>query len=146
MRPAPGTRDDYRHFHRHSTRWGDNDSYGHLNNVVHMMLIDSTVNAWLIEKGLLQPLHGTLIGLVVENGCRYHTELSYPQEVIAGLRVAHIGRSAVRYEVALFGVADDRAAAEGFRRMSMLMWCHAVRVHFLTGLGWLSQRLSRRDF
>lgn len=114
MRPAPGTRDDYRHFHRHSTRWGDNDSYGHLNNVVHMMLIDSTVNAWLIEKGLLQPLHGTLIGLVVENGCRYHTELSYPQEVIAGLRVAHIGRSAVRYEVALFGVADDRAAAEGF--------------------------------
>lgn len=114
MRAAPGTRADYVHFHQHSTRWGDNDSYGHLNNAVHLMIIDSTVNAWLIGRGLLRPLHSAAIGLVVENGCRYHAELAYPQDLTAGLRVAHIGRSSVRYEVGLFGAADDRAAAEGF--------------------------------
>lgn len=114
MRHAPGTRDDYVHFRQHSTRWGDNDSYGHLNNVVHLMLIDSAVNAWLIEKGLLLPRQSAVIGLVVENGCRYHSELAYPQDVAAGLRVSHLGKSSVRYEVGLFGSADHRAAAEGF--------------------------------
>jgi acyl-CoA thioester hydrolase len=114
MRDDPAKRSGYRHFTRHSTRWGDNDAYGHLNNVVHYALFDSTVNSWLIEQGLLDPRSSEIIGLVVETGCRYHSELSYPAPVDAGLRVARIGRSSVRYELGLFAEQSDTAAAEGF--------------------------------
>lgn len=114
MRAPPGSRADYAHFSQHTTRWMDNDTYGHLNNVVHYMVFDATVNSWLIEQGLLEPRNSEAIGLVVESGCRYHGQMSYPQIVTAGLRVASIGSSSVTYEIGLFPDSSDVAAAEGF--------------------------------
>lgn len=113
-RPAPGSRADYAAFSTHATRWRDNDVYGHLNNVVHYELFDAAVNGWLIGQGLLDPLGGAQIGLVVETGCRYHAELGFPEPVTAGIRVAKLGTSSVRYEIGLFGGDADTAAAEGF--------------------------------
>lgn len=92
----------------------DNDVYGHVNNVVHYSLFDTAVNGWLVEAGLLDPHGGAIIGLVVETGCRYARPIAFPQAVEAGLRVATIGRSSVRYELGLFSEGRDDAAAEGF--------------------------------
>lgn len=114
MRAPPGSRGDYVHFRRHTTRWNDNDVYGHLNNVVHYLLFDSTVNNWLISNRLLDTKNGSSIGLVAETGCRYHGEMSYPQDITAALRVAKLGTSSVRYELGLFPDDADVAAAEGF--------------------------------
>jgi len=114
MRAPPGLRGDYVHFQTHSTRWSDNDAYGHLNNVVHYMLFDSTVNGWLIANGLLDPGRSAAIALVAETGCRYHGEMRYPQPITAGLRVERLGTASVRYRIGLFPGDADRAAAEGF--------------------------------
>jgi acyl-CoA thioester hydrolase len=113
-RPAPSARSAYRVFRTITTRWLDNDIYGHMNNVVHYSLFDSAVNAWLIENGILDIHGGERIGMVVETGCRYFAELAYPDMVSAGLRVARIGTSSVRYEIGLFRNQSDEAAAEGF--------------------------------
>ena len=113
-RPAPGCRADYVAFCSHSTRWNDNDVYGHMNNVVHYALFDSTVNQWLIGAGVLDPRQGAQIGLVAETGCRYHGEMGFPDTITAGLRVARLGSSSVRYEIGLFRNDDDRSSAEGF--------------------------------
>jgi len=91
----------------------DNDAYGHVNNVVYYSFFDTAVNAWLIERGALDVEHGTVIGFVVETGCHYFAPLTYPQPVTAALRVARVGRSSVRYEIALFAPGTDIAAAQG---------------------------------
>ena len=113
-RPAPSSRAAYRAFRTISTRWMDNDIYGHMNNVVHYSLFDTAVNGWLIENGVLDIHGGNQIGLVVETGCRYFGEMAFPDIVTAGLRVAKLGSSSVRYEIGLFRNDDDTAAAEGF--------------------------------
>ena len=113
-RPTPSTRADYRAFRALTTRWMDNDIYGHMNNVVHYSLFDSAVNGWLIERGVLDIHAGAQIGVVVETGCRYFSELAFPDAVTAGLRVARLGSSSVRYEVGLFRNEAEEAAAEGF--------------------------------
>jgi len=95
------------------TRWNDNDMYGHVNNAVYYTWFDSLVNNWLIETGVLDPLNSAQIGLVVDTGCQYFAPLSYPQSVRAGLCVAHIGNSSVRYEIGLFKDDDERACAQG---------------------------------
>jgi acyl-CoA thioester hydrolase len=97
-----------------ATRWADNDQYGHVNNVVYYAYFDSVVNAYLIERGLLDPQGGETIGLVVETGCRYYAPASFPEALEAGLRVAKLGNSSVRYELALFRAGEDQAIAEGF--------------------------------
>ncbi len=112
--PARGRRADYAWFDPISTRWMDNDPYGHVNNAVYYAWIDSAVNRALIEGGALDIARGPVIGLVVESGCRYFAPISYPETVHAGVRVAHVGRSSVRYEVGLFRNDEDEAAAEGF--------------------------------
>ena len=112
-REAALTRSDFPQFLEITTRWMDMDPYGHLNIVVHDSLFDSTVNAWLIEKGALDIEKGEVIGLVVETGCHYFAPLTYPDPVIAALRVAHLGRSSVRYEIGLFAPKSDAAAAQG---------------------------------
>lgn len=112
-RPTPHRRSDYRHAREITTRWMDNDAYGHVNNVVYYSFFDTTVNAWLIERGALDVGHGQIIGFVVETGCHYFAPLSYPEPVTAALRVAHVGRSSVRYEIALFAPGSDTAAAQG---------------------------------
>lgn len=108
-----GQRGDYRHFLAITTRWMDNDLYGHINNVVYYSYFDTVVNRYLIEGGFLDLSGSEIIGLVVETGCRYAKPVGFPDMVTAGLRVAHMGTSSVRYEVALFRGDDDDAAAEG---------------------------------
>jgi acyl-CoA thioester hydrolase len=106
-------RSDFPHHRLLQTRWGDNDAYGHMNNVVHYALFDTAINGWLIEKGLLDIGKGPTIGLVVETGCRYFAEMAFPEPITAGLRVSRLGTSSVTYEVGLFKGEDDVAAAQG---------------------------------
>lgn len=108
------TRDRYNLYRPIQTRWSDNDVYGHVNNVVYYAWFDTAINGWLIEQGMLDIVSSPVIGLVVETGCRYARSISYPEPVEAGLRVAHIGRSSVRYEVGLFTRNHEEAAAAGF--------------------------------
>jgi acyl-CoA thioester hydrolase len=113
-RPVPSSRSAYPAFRAISTRWMDNDIYGHMNNVVHYSLFDTAVNAWLIENGVLDIRSGEQIGVVAETGCRYFTHLAFPDVVNAGLRAASVGLSSVRYEVGLFRNDEQQAAAEGY--------------------------------
>jgi len=113
-REGPGKRSDYEVFRTIGTRWSDNDTYGHMNNVIHYSLFDTAVNGFLIESGVLDIKGGAEIFLVVETGCRYHAEMTFPDVVTAGIRVAKLGNSSVRYEIGLFRNDDETAAAEGF--------------------------------
>ena len=112
-RPAAQPRSAYRHFSRITTRWSDNDAYGHVNNVVYYSWFDTVVNRYLIEAGVLDVEHGEVIGLVVETHCNYFSSLAFPQQIDAGLRVSNIGTSSVRYEIGLFGEGSSLAAACG---------------------------------
>jgi acyl-CoA thioester hydrolase len=113
-RPAPTKRSDYRHFVPITTRWMDNDAYGHVNNVVHYSWIDTAVNRFLIDRGLLDIAASAIIGIVAETGCRYLAQIGFPDAVTVGLRVANLGRSSVRYEVGIFRGDDATASAEGY--------------------------------
>jgi acyl-CoA thioester hydrolase len=113
VRPAPPSRDAYRHFSSISTRWMDNDAYGHINNVVYYSFFDTVVNRYLIEAGALDVERSPVIGLVVETHCNYFAPLAFPQPVEAGLRVARLGASSVRYEIGLFAAGAPLAAACG---------------------------------
>jgi acyl-CoA thioester hydrolase len=112
-RPLPESRSLYKVFRRIDTRWMDNDVYGHVNNVVYYSWFDTAVNAWLIEQGALNIHHGKTIGLVIETQCNYFAPLSFPQTIEAGIRVARLGSSSVRYEVGLFAQGEDLCAARG---------------------------------
>lgn len=112
-RAAPHCRADYRHFLDIPTRWADNDAYGHVNNVVYYAWFDTVVNEYLIRAGVLDVAAGEVIGVVAETQCRYFSELSFPQTVSAGLRVARLGNSSVRYEIGIFGPQAQTAAAQG---------------------------------
>ena len=112
-RPQPRPRDDFRVFRTIGTRWADNDVYGHVNNVVYYSWFDTAVNAHLIEAGALDIHQGPVIGLVIETQCNYFAPLAFPQNVQAGLRVAHLGSSSVRYEVGLFAEGEPLSAACG---------------------------------
>ncbi len=112
-RPQALPRSAYRVFRPIGTRWSDNDVYGHVNNVVYYSWFDTAVNAHLIEQGALDIHGGEVIGLVIETQCNYFAPLAFPQTVWAGLRVAHLGGSSVRYEVGLFAEGEDLAAACG---------------------------------
>ncbi len=112
-KPTRLPRDAYRHFTDITTRWMDNDVYGHVNNVVYYSWFDTAVNGYLIERGVLDIAAGATIGLVVETGCNYFASISFPDKVSAGIRVAHLGQSSVRYEVGLFAKGEGLAAAQG---------------------------------
>ncbi len=112
-KPQPEPRSAYRLFRSIGTRWMDNDAYGHVNNVVYYSWFDTAVNAHLIEQGALDIHQGDTIGLVIETQCNYFAPLAFPQTVEAGLRVARLGTSSVRYEVGLFAQDQSTAAAQG---------------------------------
>lgn len=112
-KPEPEGRARYKAFRTISTRWMDNDAYGHVNNVVYYSWFDTAVNAHLIEHGALDIHHGDTIGLVVETQCNYFAPVAFPQTVEAGLRVAKIGSSSVRYEVGLFLKGEPETVAKG---------------------------------
>ena len=96
------------------TRWSDDDTYGHVNNVVHYALFDTAVNGWLIEASGVDIRELPAIGLVVETSCRYFAELRFPEVVTAGLALERLGTSSVVYRLALFGAAEEPAAAGRF--------------------------------
>lgn len=112
-RPQPQPRDTYRHFTTLSTRWMDNDVYGHLNNVVYYSLFDTAVNGYLVAAGALDIQRSEVIGLVVETHCNYFAPIEFPAAVDAGLRVEHIGSSSVRYRIGLFAAGQPHTAAHG---------------------------------
>lgn len=112
-KPQPEHRSAYRTFRTLGTRWMDNDAYGHVNNVVYYSWFDTVVNAHLIEHGGLDIDGSDMIGLVIETHCNYFSALRFPQSVEAGLRVARIGTSSVRYEIGLFAHGQTLTAAKG---------------------------------
>lgn len=112
-KPRATLRAAYKVFRTLGTRWMDNDAYGHVNNVVYYSWFDTAVNAYLIEQGVLDIERGAIIGLVVETHCNYFAPLAFPQTVEAGLRVARLGSSSVRYEVGLFAQGEALSAARG---------------------------------
>ena len=105
---------DYPHVLDIPTRWKDNDVYGHVNNVEYYSYFDTVINRWLITEGGLDIHEGAVIGLCVESHCAFRAALTFPEIVRAGLRVAHLGRSSVRYEIGLFGEGAAQPAAEGW--------------------------------
>jgi acyl-CoA thioester hydrolase len=113
VKPQPEGRAGYKAFRTITTRWMDNDAYGHVNNVVYYSWFDTVVNAHLIEQGALDIQQGDTIGLVVETQCNYFAPVEFPQTVEAGLRVAKVGSSSVRYEVGLFLQGEPLTAAKG---------------------------------
>ena len=114
-RRGPEPRGAYAAFRPITTRWMDNDVYGHVNNVVYYSFFDTAVNGLLMEAGVLDIHHGEVIGLVVETQCNYFAPIAFPQAVAAGVRVAQLGSSSVRYEIGLYaGDAPDSAAAGHF--------------------------------
>ena len=112
-REAPEIRERYPRFLKIPTRWMDNDVYGHVNNVLYYSYFDTVVNEYLISTGVLDIERSPVIGLVVETQCRFFKPITFPDVVHAGLRVARLGRSSVRYEIGLFRNDDDTAAAQG---------------------------------
>ena len=112
-RPTPLAIAAFPHVLSISTRWMDNDVYGHVNNVVYYSFFDTVVNQYLIEQGALDIAQGAVIGLVVETKCNYFQPIAFPDVVRAGLRVAQIGSSSVRYEVGLFRNGEHTASAQG---------------------------------
>jgi acyl-CoA thioester hydrolase len=112
-RPSRAGRGDYRHFLAIPTRWMDNDSYGHVNNVTYYSYFDTAVNEHLIRAGGLDIARDPVIGIVVETACTFHRSLAFPEVIDAGLRVAKLGGSSVVYGIGLFRQGEDEAAATG---------------------------------
>lgn len=106
-------RADYRHFQPITTRWHDNDLYGHVNNVVYYSYFDSAVNAYLIESGGLDIHNGEVVGFVVSSSCDYFASIAFPDQIEVGLRVGRLGNSSVQYELAIFKRGEDEASAAG---------------------------------
>jgi len=95
------------------TRWSDNDHYGHVNNVMYYSFFDTAVNGWLIEATGVDIRELPAIGLVVATDCRFFAPLSFPDLVVAGLRLARLGGSSVGYQIGLFRGEDVEPAGFG---------------------------------
>lgn len=112
-RAQPSRRAEYRRFHAITTRWKDNDAFGHVNNVEYYSFFDTAVTAFLLERGLIRLGGDGPMTLVAETQCRYLRQVAFPDTVAVGMRIAHLGNSSVRYELAVFRGEEDMAAAEG---------------------------------
>jgi len=106
-------RTDYRHFQPITTRWHDNDIYGHVNNVTYYSFFDSAVNTYLIERGGLDIHEGAVVGFVVSSSCDYFASIAYPDLIEVGVRVSKLGNSSVQYELAVFKAGESEACAAG---------------------------------
>jgi acyl-CoA thioester hydrolase len=113
MRTQAEKRCDYKHFHTITTRWMDNDIYGHVNNVIYYSWFDTAVNQFLIVNDALDIELSPVIGLVIETQCNYFAPLAFPDRITIGIRVAKLGNSSVRYEVGVFREDEDEVAANG---------------------------------
>lgn len=112
-RAAPPSRPDYKIFYPITTRWSDNDIYGHVNNVMYYSYFDTAANRYLIEEGGLDISDGSIVGFVVNSGCEYHAPITYPESIEAGVRVDKLGNSSVQYGIAIFKAGEQEAAAHG---------------------------------
>lgn len=112
-KPKRSTTNDYARFYSITTRWHDNDVYGHVNNVTYYAFFDTAVNGLLIDAGVLDPASDTVVGLVVETRCSYFASLTYPDRVEVGVAVEHLGRSSARYRVGVFRAGENEARAQG---------------------------------
>ncbi|WP_299624363.1 thioesterase family protein [Pelagibius sp.] len=111
--PVSETRDRFPHFLTIPTRWMDNDIYGHVNNVVYYSYFDTVINEYLIAAGGLDIHDGGVVGVCAESACQYKAPFAFPEPVEAGLRVGHLGKRSVRYEIGLFKANREEAAAVG---------------------------------
>ena len=111
--PQAPHRDEYKVFYPISTRWADNDIYGHINNVVYYLYFDTAANNYLIEEGGLDISDASIVGYVVNSGCSYHSPVAHPEKLEAGLRVDRLGNSSVQYGIAIFKEGEALAAANG---------------------------------
>ena len=112
MTKTLATRSDFVQYRHLTTRWQDNDVYGHMNNVVYYELVDSVVNSWLRNEAGMPVPDGDIVGLVVQSGCTYHASLGWPEPIEAGMAVARVGNSSITYLIGLFSVGENDAAAE----------------------------------
>ena len=112
-RKQPEPRDAFRHFITISTRWMDNDVYRHVNNVVYYSFFDTAVNAYMMRQGVLDLEASPVVCLVVDTGCQFFSPIAFPDAVHCGLRVAHLGKSSVRFEIGIFRNHEPLAAAQG---------------------------------
>jgi acyl-CoA thioester hydrolase len=112
-RPAPLGREAFAAFVPVTSRWADNDAYGHINNSAYYLFFDSAINALLVKAGLLDPAASETIGLAVSNSCDYFANLAFPDAIEIGVAVEHVGRSSVRYRVGAFKAGAALAAAQG---------------------------------
>ena len=112
-RREPARRGDFKSWRQVTTRWADNDAYGHVNNTVYYEWFDSAVNAWMVEQGLLDIAAGDPIALVVETRCSYFAALAFPESVEVGLAIARLGASSIGYRIGIFSQGAETAAADG---------------------------------
>ena len=113
-RTPPSRRADYRFFHTVTTRWMDNDVFRHVNNVNYFSFFDTCVTYWELMEGGVDLVDGDIHCVVAEVQCRYIASIAFPDVVTVGLRVARLGNSSVRYELAIFRNEEDEASAEGY--------------------------------
>ena len=113
VKNKPSTRDDYIVFSTITTRWFDNDVYGHMNNTIHYQLFDTAVHEYLLKQGILNSESGSTVFLVVETGCKYYSELAFPDVISAGIKVRKLGSSSVTYDIGLFRGDSVQASAQG---------------------------------
>lgn len=93
------------------TRWADNDMFGHLNNAVYYQLFDTAINGWINTNLGIDPLSMPSLGIVAESGCRYFSELCFPDQLVIGLAVTRLGRSSVTYRLGVFRADQDESIA-----------------------------------
>ena len=113
VKHKPSTRNDYIVFSTITTRWFDNDVYGHMNNTIHYQLFDTAVHEYLLKQGILNSKSGSTVFLVVETGCKYFSELAFPDVISAGIKVQKLGSSSVTYDIGLFRGDAVQASAQG---------------------------------
>lgn len=113
QKATPLPRAHFRAFVPVTTRWHDNDVYGHVNNVVYYAFFDTAVNRLLVDEGVLDPARSDVVGLVVETRCTYFASIAFPDAIEIGARVAQLGRSSVRYDLGVFRAGDPQTCALG---------------------------------
>jgi acyl-CoA thioester hydrolase len=125
--PAPDglTSNDFPVLWPVGTRWADNDMFGHLNNAVYYQLFDTAINAWINTSTGLDPITTPALGIVAESGCRYFSELQFPQHLVVGLAVTRLGRSSVTYRLAVFRADGNELAEDNAQPITALgHWVH----------------------
>jgi acyl-CoA thioester hydrolase len=111
------------------TRWADNDMFGHLNNAVYYQLFDTAINGWINTNAAVDPVTMAAQGIVAESGCRYFSELHFPERLVVGLAVTRLGRSSVTYRLGIFRAAEEAAAAEDAEEQKIAALGHWVHVY-----------------